>query len=114
MENDGANLRYNKEIKKEFAMGKKNYWISCGNVLFNGDEALKHKWEEFVTENIDGVYAGAGIDEMIQIISMIQMQIPSEEILQVIEQLPDKNFVLYNLGMFVHPELIPKEDSRKI
>ena len=44
-------VRYSVELKIAQANGKKDYWISCGNVLFKDDEALKQKWAAFVVEN---------------------------------------------------------------
>lgn len=32
------------------------------------------------------------------------MQVPSEVVWEVIQQMPEKDFVMYNLGLFVHPE----------
>jgi len=100
-------IRYTVELKRAQSNKKKDYWISCGDVLFDEDESLKQKWSSFVVENINGAYAGIGIDEILQIISMIKMQVPSHIIGAVIEQMPERDFLMYNLGLFVHPELIP-------
>ena len=105
-------IRYAVELKRAQANGKKDYWISCGDVLFDGDESLKQKWYSFVVENINGTYAGIGVDEILQIISMVKMQVPSHIIGEVLEQMPERDFVMYNLELFVHPELIPTIGSR--
>lgn len=105
-------VRYSVELKRAQVNGKKDYWISCGNVLFEDDEALKQKWAAFVVENINGAYTGIGIDELLQVMSMIKMQVPSEVVWEVIQQMPEKDFVMYNLGLFVHPEFIPTGGSK--
>ena len=104
-------IRYSVELKREQANAKKDYWISCGSVLFEGDEALKQKWTAFVVENINGAYTGIGIDELLQVMSMIKMQVPSNIVCEVIQQMPEKEFVMYNIGQFVHPEFIPTSGS---
>lgn len=94
------------KFKLENAMRKKDYWIACGKTLLEDNGNLAHKWEEFVIESINSFGEGILIDEMLQIMSMIKMNVPSKQIKEVLDKIESKGTVISYLSGFIHPEYL--------
>ncbi len=96
------------DYENSYANKMKDYWESCGPILFGNNDILVEKWRTFVETQVSHSFVrGALMDQTIQIIQMINSNIPIELIAQTINKIPGgKTIVDSYLWAFIHPEIV--------
>ena len=100
-------MLFKQKFEQMQAVKKMNYWKQTGIALLEGT-GLEEKWCSFVKSQIEDEYIrGAFIDEILQVISMIKLDIPYKVISQIIQNIPDDNKIFKsNLNMFIDSSII--------
>lgn len=104
---DNTNLL--RETAMERARNKMGYWKEAGSALLASDgQGLVEKWCDFVDKHVTSDFTkGELLDEMLQIMSMIKLNLPYEVIAKTVMQIPDGLIIIdYYLGAFIHPEIL--------
>ena len=87
--------------EREIVTAKVNYWKAVGVALMD-DDSQKQKWCNFVDEL--GYTKGMMFDEALQVLSMMKLKVPKEQIAEAVKHIPNGEAILRNyLSAFAYP-----------